>query len=68
MQKRKAYPNRLNAVYERAEFDHLENVVDAEEVKAEEEQKVDEINAALEERKKKGDVFEQKAKEIVDNE
>lgn len=65
---RKAYPNRLNAVYERAEFDHLENVVDAEEVKAEEEQKVVEINAALEERKKKGDVFEQKAKEIVDNE
>ncbi len=65
---RKAYPNRLNAVYERAEFDHLENVVDAEEVKEQEQEQVDEINAALEARKKNGDVFEQKAKEIVEGE
>ena len=63
---RKAYPNRLNAVYERAEFDHLENVIDAEEVKEQEQEQVNEINAALEARKQNGDVFEQKAKEITD--
>lgn len=64
---RKAYPNRLNAVYERAEFDHLENAVDAEEVEAQEQQQVDKINEALKQRKENGDVFEQKAKEIVDD-
>lgn len=68
---RKAYPNRLNSVYERNEFDRV--YVDSEEQSSVEEEKQDRVNAInkqLEERRKeKGGVFKSDAKEaeIVKN-
>lgn len=53
---RKAYPNRLNSVYERAEFDHVAPP-SKEEIEVEENSRVDAINEQLEKRRKEGNVF-----------
>lgn len=63
---RKAYPNRLNAIYERAEVEHLSDAVDID-VEEQENEQIKKINEAVNQRRSKGNVFEQKAKEAIGN-
>ena len=59
---RKAYPNRLNAVYERAEFDHVA-LPTKEEIDEDENARVDAINEQLAKRRKDGKVFKAEPQE-----
>lgn len=63
---RKAYPNRLNAIYERAEVEHSSDTVDID-VEEQENEQIKKINEAVNQRRSKGNVFEQKAKEAIGN-
>nr|DAV53528.1 MAG TPA: recombination protein [Caudoviricetes sp.] len=54
---RKAYPNKLNAIYERTEFDHVDPEPDDE---------VQSISEAIEARRSEGNVFEKKITEALE--